>query len=186
LKTGPDWNQLLARCLDSNDGQARREFVAAAYAIVARIMAARANAIDAEDLTQGVFVKLFEDDGRRLRAFDVSLAVPFPVYLRVIAIRHAIDWTRSRGHRAALRQVDLEEVAKTIGLDPDADRRLMIRELQEAVPKLSRQQRKATQLLLEGLTVQEIARCIGLSEGGAAALLWRARKHLRELMGVDR
>lgn len=180
-----DWSRLLARCLSSGDDAAWNEFLRAAYPIVARVMMGRADAETAKDLIQSVFAKLLEDDGRRLRAFDASFAVPFPAYLRVIAVRHAIDWSRSRGALDGSRHVDLTEVATTLGVDPEVHARERARELWEATEKLPAQQRTATLLLLEGLTVQEVARCMGLSEGGAAALLWRARARLRELLGIE-
>jgi len=180
-----EWNRLLARCLDAREDGAWREFVRAAYPVVAGVMAARTDAETAEDLTQGVFAKLLDDDGRRLRAFDPSLRVPFPAYLRVIAVRHAIDWSRSRGALDGSQRVNMVEVAATLGVDPEVYARERARELWETAEKLSAQQRTAILLLLEGLSVQELARCMGLSEGGAAALLWRARARLRQLLGIE-
>jgi RNA polymerase sigma factor (sigma-70 family) len=185
VKSAADWNRLLDRCLQTGDRAARHELVVAAYGIVAAVMAARTDAETARDLTQNVFVKLIEDDWRRLRSFDRSYRVPFPCYLRVIAIRTAIDWGRSRGESLRKRQCDLAEVEATLGVGPLAEDRLMSRELHEAVGRLPRQQQLAVRLLLEGMTVQEIALCLGICEGGAGALLWRARGRLRTLLGGD-
>jgi RNA polymerase sigma factor (sigma-70 family) len=185
VRSSDDWNRLLDRCLQAGDRAARHELVVAAYGIVAAVMAARADAETAKDLTQSVFVKLIEDDWRRVRAFDRSFRVPFPCYLRVIAIRTAIDWGRSRGESERKRQCDLAEVEAILGVGPLAEDRLMERELHAAVGRLPRQQRLAVRLLLEGMTVREIALCLGISASGAGALLWRARESLRTLLDGD-
>jgi RNA polymerase sigma factor (sigma-70 family) len=185
MTTSQDWNDLLAACLLRPSRQAWRAFLLLAYPIVMDTLRVRVDGELAKDLAQSLFLKLLEDDCRRLRAFDPTIGVPFPVYLRVITIRHHIDWTRGRTSRDHGRSVDLASVAEILGIAPDADARLVAREVREAVEKLPQQQRLGTQLLLEGMSVKEIARCMGLSEGGTAALLWRARENLRGLLAVS-
>jgi RNA polymerase sigma factor (sigma-70 family) len=184
MRSREDWNGLLARCLHSRDRDAWREMVAATHAVVTAALSTWGDAETVKDLTQEFYLKLLENDCGPLRAYDPSLS-PLPVYLRTVATRHAIDQGRKRGRRQAAREIDLESVAATLGIAPDAEDRVRDRKLHEAIEKLTPQQRLATRLLLEGMTVQEIARCMGLQEGGAAALLWRARKRLREIMGGE-
>jgi RNA polymerase sigma factor (sigma-70 family) len=184
MRSREDWNGLLARCLHLRDRAAWREMVAATYAVVTAVMSTWGDAETVKDLTQGFYLELLENDCRRLRAYDPSRS-PFPIFLRVVATHHAIDQGRKRGQHPAESQIDLEAVAATLGIAPEAYDRVMARELHEAVGRLTPQQRLATRLLLAGMTVQGIARCMGLQEGGAAALLWRARKRLREIMGGE-
>jgi RNA polymerase sigma factor (sigma-70 family) len=184
MRSREDWNELLARCLQTRDRAAWREMVAATYAVIAAALSTWGDAETVKDLTQGFYLKLLENDCGALRAYDPSRS-PLPVYLRTVATRHAIDQGRKRGRRQAAREIDLESVAATLGIDPDAEDRVRSRRLHEAIEKLTPQQRLATRLLLEGTTVQEIARCMGLEDGGAAALLWRARNRLREILGPD-
>jgi RNA polymerase sigma factor (sigma-70 family) len=140
---------------------------------------ARADRETAGDLCQEVFLKLVEDDARRLRAFNAALGVPFPAYLRVITVRLHIDWLRGREHACAQRTVSFEGLESSPSTSPVAGERLAAREVREAVEALPPHQRLALELTLEGMTVKEVARTLALTEGGAAALLWRARQGLK-------
>jgi RNA polymerase sigma factor (sigma-70 family) len=178
-----DWNQLLARCLGGGGREAWNEFVVAAHPVIASALPPGCDVELVKDFVQSHFLRLFEDDCRRLRSFDPSLGVPFPAFLRVIAVRYRIDWSRGRIGSDLRRETDLGAVAETLGIAPDAERRLRSRELHEALERLSPQQRLATRLVLEGMSVKEVAGALALTEGGAAALLWRARQELREILG---
>jgi RNA polymerase sigma factor (sigma-70 family) len=178
-----DWNRLLERCLGEGGPRDWRELVNAMVPVIRGTVPGGATRERIEDFAQELFFRLLEDDRRRLRMFDPALGVPFPAYLRVIAVRLRISLWRGRGERQREREVDLSGVAEILGIEPSVLRRLKIRELREAVDKLTPQQRLATHLLLDGLTVKEIARVLGLRDGGAASLLWRARQELRGLLG---
>ncbi|MBM3316506.1 MAG: sigma-70 family RNA polymerase sigma factor [Candidatus Eisenbacteria bacterium] len=176
-----DWNSLLASCLDGGGRRAWSEFVAAAYPVIARVLPPGTDEAAIEDFVQSLLLKLLENDCRGLRSFDSSLGVPFPAYLHVIAVRHRIDRSRVSRSRPA---IDIEKAVEVLGVAPEAERRLQRRELLEAVERLSPQQRIAVRLLLEGLSVKELAGILGVTEGGAGALVWRARQELKVILGA--
>ncbi len=180
--SGPDWILLWTRCL-AGDREACRILAEAVYPPILSLFACRTkNEDDACDLTQTFFLRLFEDDKRRLRSFDPSRGVPLLSYLRVIATRQFIDWTRSRGRDRGGRRVDIEKCHELLGVEPDVARKLSMREIHDAVERLPERECIGSTLLLMGLRGPEIARAMGLTEGGVAALLWRARQNLRNAL----
>lgn len=176
---GIDWNATLAACLHNPSRAAWKRFVEATHPVVMGTLCARADEETARDLCQSFYLKLLEDDCRRLRAFDPEFGVPLPAYLRVLVIRFHIDWLRGRASRAERAEIPLEALAGTLHEDPEALARLSAREIREAVEALEPHPGLAVRLVLDGLAVKEVAQLMGLTEGGAAALLWRARRELK-------
>ncbi|MCK4305646.1 MAG: sigma-70 family RNA polymerase sigma factor [Candidatus Eisenbacteria sp.] len=182
MTSGTDWDGLVAGCL-SGSQDAWQAFLEVSYSSVLKLFIKRTGREElARDLTQSFFLKLFDDEGRRLRSFDSSRGVPFPIYLRVLAARHHIDWTRGREGQEIGRRVGLADVVDYLEKAADCEKALVAREVREAVADLPPRERLATQLVLEGLRVSEIARALGLTDGGASALLWRARQHLAKML----
>ncbi len=137
----------------------------------------------AADRAQEFFLWLFEQEKHRLQSFRPELGAPLPAYLHVLAWRFHISRGRSRAEKDQGRETTLERVLDTLTAPPEAERLLVGREVREAVDRLPAREREATLWRLEGLRDEEIARLMAISAGGVAALLSRARDHLRERLG---
>lgn len=181
MSSATDWNSLIGRCLAGGNDRDWHELVVKMAPVIRSVSPHGADSEWLRDFAQEVVLRLCEDDCRRLRMFDPSRGVPFPAYLRVIAARLRISLWRAQGTSGPV--VELNHVTDALGIEPDTWRRLEVRELRDATGSLPPQQQAAVGLLLDGLTVKEIANVLGLHDGGAAALLWRARQSLRELLG---
>ncbi len=130
---------------------------------------------EAEDVTQGVFVKL----PARLERYQPQL-VPFSSWLMRVAHNAAIDHVRSR------RCIPVEEVRDVDAAIDDAggDR---LEALRTALAVMPEDQREVLVLrFIGGLTPGEIAERMGRSENAIHALQHRGRRRLRtELESLD-
>lgn len=133
----------------------------------------------ADDLTQDLFLKLLQNEMRVLRAYDPSFGVSVGQYLRVVAYRLFLDWAKSWSVKQSKASASVDDLVEILSSGDAADARLLERELEERIAALPARQRTAARLRLEGLSYEEIARALGMSIGGASALLFRARGSLQ-------
>lgn len=126
------------------------------------------NAMDAEDVLQGVFLRLAEAGG---------LSVESPgSYLYRAAINGAVDLCRSRWRTG---RVSLDESAATVGPAPgdEAEIRTWLRRALTALS--SRQAEMFVLRYLEGYDNREIAQLLETSQAVVAVSLFRARTQLQ-------
>ncbi|MDM7916061.1 MAG: RNA polymerase sigma factor [Candidatus Eisenbacteria bacterium] len=135
---------------------------------------------EAFDLLQETYLQAF----RKIR--DYRGEAPLETWLRVIAIRKAIDWRRTVLRRLR-RNVPLEEAALPLSLPATGvwhDARL--REARRALGLLSRVQRACFLLHeWEGFSFREVGAMLGCGEGTARVHASRARKKLRRILGME-
>jgi RNA polymerase sigma-70 factor, ECF subfamily len=82
--------------------------------------------------------------------------------------------------------VSVEDVASNLAADPSAGAALELRDLEQAIALLPREQREVILLAgREGKRYEEIAATLGVPVGTVRSRLSRARARLRELMGID-
>ena len=144
------------------------------YSIAANFAA---NADDASDLAQEVFLKAY----RSLARFRGQSA--FSTWLYRIAVNACVDYARRRG-RAGCVPLDDDVLLPEceVGLDPqeEMERRQLRLALARAIGGLSLKLRAALILHdIEGLTHEEIARVVGCSIGTTKSRLFRAREEVR-------
>jgi RNA polymerase sigma-70 factor (ECF subfamily) len=135
-----------------------------------------ANASDAEDAVQEIFVDLWAHAGR----FDDSLASE-PTFVAMIARRRLID-RRRRGQRRPPPQPLPEQLPDGDPADPVelADEAAHAR---EAFARLRPEQQRVLHLAIDhGLTHEEIARATGLPLGTVKTHARRGLIRLRELL----
>lgn len=173
----------LERCLRGESGAADA-FVDAAvplvHAVVERLLRSGAScdpSASAEDIAQEVFLKLFREDMRLLRAYDPARASA-ATWLAVVARSVAIDILRRKRPPTASLESASEEQARAEDPDgaPEPPR----------VPEglLSARQMLVMQLLYEkGLGVREAARALGIEEQSVRSLRHKALVKLRALFG---
>ena len=131
----------------------------------------------AEDITQEVFVRAFEDISTyRCRGR------PFIAWLFRIAHNLIVDYHRraDRVHFIAVPEPVMVSVEDPVSI---AENKLDSLKLREAVTQLPSAQKEAVTLrLLVGLSIKETARIMGKSEGAVKALQHDGTRNLRKLI----
>jgi RNA polymerase sigma-70 factor, ECF subfamily len=135
------------------------------------------NAVDAEDVSQTIFLRLAKRDG------TLELAPSPGSYFHRAAVNGALDLVRARTRE---RSVPLEEVRLTGSESPDTlhESREVHEHIRRAVARLNP---KAAELFIlryfEGYGNDEIARMLGMSKMVVGVLLHRARSRVRKDLG---
>jgi RNA polymerase sigma factor (sigma-70 family) len=136
----------------------------------------------AEDLAQSFFLKLLEDNQRRLRAFEPTRGVPLRAYLHVVASNLYLDWLRSREAIDRKRWVTLDGLGDLLPAPLTVEQEGSMREISGLLKSLPQRDRVALELLAGGATYSSIAGVLGLTANGTGTLIFRARARLRDLL----
>lgn len=139
---------------------------------------ARSYELDAhkrQDLLQNIHFNLW----RSFERFDGQCSLRTWVY-RVahnVAATHVLDERRRR----SLALVGLDELdSLEIGVEPDADRQVLLSRLMALVQRLRPIDRELVVLYLEGLDAREIGEVVGVSAGNVATKISRIKKLLNQ------
>lgn len=142
------------------------------------------NVTDAEDLTQEVFIKIFQT----LRSFDPAQA-QFSTWLNRVARNHLVDhYRRTRRDRAnASLDDENEKLQPRAGAASEASARVEFRErrevLQAALLKLSPDMREVLILRdLQEMEYAEIVKVLGVPEGTVKSRINRGRLELARIL----
>ena len=135
----------------------------------------------AEDVTQEVFLKLYQHIGSLRDEEHVR-----PWLLRV-ASNTALNTIRSRG-RAGAREEEFAVAAtvggsEPVGLEADYERRTEIEEARRALAQVKEPMRSCLLLKQQGLSYKEIAQTLGLNEANVGSLIARGRKEFTRVYG---
>lgn len=169
--------ELVQRAL-AGDGRALEELVAAHQALVASVAWRHGvRPDDVEDVVSEVFVKAY----RNLHRFEPTH--PFSTWLYRLAVNHVIDHHRRR-RREPVRAVMPDRIADpTIGADRELEDRDRAARLREAMAEIRHVYREALVLVyLEGRTVGQAARAMGVPVGTAKTRLMRGREELKRIL----
>jgi len=133
---------------------------------------------DAEDATQEVFLRAFEQAAR------FSARSRFSTWLLRLTANHTLNLAKARGRRRRLDEPMAEGIAST---SPPPDRGVIQRErrdeLARHLQKLSVERRQVLILReMEGLSYTELAEVLDVPIGTVTSRLIRARQQLRGLM----
>lgn len=161
------WDRtMMARLVAGDDsalGLIFDQYGALVHGIAARLVGADA----AADITQEVFLKLWENP----KAFDADVGGLRP-FLAVMARRRAIDTLRRTGRRAKREQRSVNDPVPPPNVEQAAMALVDAGRLKEAVRHLPPDQARAIELAYyEGLTFKEVAAVTGASEGTAKSRL---------------
>jgi len=135
---------------------------------------------EAEDMTQQVFLNALES----ISAYKFK-GMPFSSWLYRIAHNQVVDHWRKKSRRPT---VPIDETIAAGDSDPrrEAERKMEIEELAVATQKLTAAQREVISLRFAGeLSVAEVARVMGRSEGAIKALQHSAIAALRRVLAVE-
>ena len=136
----------------------------------------------AEDVTQEVFIKLYQHIGSLKDEEHVR-----PWLLRV-ASNTALNTIRSRG-RAGAREEEFATAAtvgggsEPVGIEADYDRRTEIEEARRALAQVKEPMRSCLLLKQQGLSYKEIAQTLSLNEANVGSLIARGRKEFTRVYG---
>lgn len=140
------------------------------------------NSAEAEDLTQEAFLRAF----RRLGTYDDER--PFGPWMRRVAANLCLNELERRGPPV----VELDEEADEIADDPTetpeavGDRREIARRLRSALRQLPDHYRVVIELRhYQEMGYDEMAATLGVGVGDVKTRLFRARRKLARLMGID-
>lgn len=128
-----------------------------------------------QDLLQNIHLNLW----RSLDRFDGQCSLRTWVY-RVahnVAATHVMDERRRRS-RPLVGLDDLD--VRDAGIEPDADRGVLLSRLMELIQRLRPLDRELVVLYLEGLSAAEIAEVMGISAGNVATRIGRVKKLLSQ------
>ncbi len=144
---------------------------------------------DAEDLTQDVFIKVYN------AAASYTPSAKFTTWIYRIASNISIDYIRKRKHEKNGSSLDekidtgegamekQEEDAKIIPSDKIAENRETQEEINTALQALPENQRAAIILkVYEDSTYAEIAQVLGVSVPSVESLIFRARTFLKKVL----
>lgn len=171
------WSALMARAQDG-DVRAYDTLLRECLPLIRAICRQRLREpAEVEDAVQDTLLTL-----HRVRA-TYDPARPFRPWIAAIAERRALD--RGRGvARSLSRNADLE-AADHIGVEGDAESRLMSADLRSAVGELPASQRTALQLTkIEALSLAEASARSGMSMGALKVATHRAVQTLRRKFGM--
>jgi RNA polymerase sigma factor (sigma-70 family) len=149
------------------------QFAPMVFRLISRFFRTRE---DVEDLAQDVFLKLFA------RVDQVRPDENFPGWLARVTVNTCYDELRkTRRRKVALETYGPLIVTETPGVAPEPDKFGKIRVALEMLdPKF-----KVPLILkeVEEMSVEEIARTMGITQTNVKVRLFRARKKLAEIMG---
>lgn len=164
-------------------------YAPAVHAAVTRYLALRGRGrLDlADDLTHEVFLALLRDDGRRLRQFEGRNGCSFVGWLRVVAVRLAIDMLRRERRHVSLdddgpAMTELRRTLRGQGGDPElgvqgaeAGARLAA-----AIADLGTKDRLLVELhLVRGASLPAVATALGVTANAAYVRKSRVLDRLR-------
>lgn len=135
---------------------------------------------EAEDMTQQVFLNAIKS----ISSYKWK-GMPFASWLYRIAHNQIVDYYRKKSRRPT---VPLEKVVIADSEDPRqvAERQLEIEELARATKKLTHAQQEVISLRFAGgLSVAEVAKAMGRSEGAIKALQHSAILSLRKVLSTE-
>lgn len=185
-----EWSQTVRRCMDG-DSAAWAELVRAhhrrVYCLCYRFTG---SAVDAEDLTQDVFLKIYSN----LASFDTTRG-SLQVWIATMTRNLLVDNFRRTKNQRATSSLDdgwdqteeLKPVDRLMAKDPSphemAARKELENMVQEALSHVSVELREAVILRdLQDMDYKEIAQVLGIPEGTVKSRISRGRAELARLL----
>lgn len=142
-----------------------------------------------EDLSQDVFLSLYENNFRKLRSFEGKNNCSLESWLKVVAVRQVIDYLRKNRRIASIddekiRQLDISDKgAETENIDEEIDKETQLATIKKAIAKLSSDEQKFVKTIFNDTqTPEEAARSLNISVDNFYMKKSRIIKRLKELM----
>lgn len=165
--------QLIRRC---KEGEAKaQELLYKQFAgkMLGVCMRYAVDKMEAEDMLQNGFIKVFQKIG------DYREEGSFEGWVRRIMVHSAIEYYRK--HHKILQVVNMDESVADVMVSPSASANLNAQDLMTLIQQLSPGYRMVFNLYaIEGYSHKEIAELAGISEGASKSQLSRARAILKQ------
>ena len=142
---------------------------------------------DVEDAVHDLVLALMENGGRRLLTFSGRQGCSLSTWLRVVAMRHVYSLLRKQKKPGLnldeVPELDLTEHTPAPPLpDETAEQSEQVERLDELVAQLPEREQLVFRLYYrDELSRQEIADFLAISANNVDQILFRLRKHLKEL-----
>jgi RNA polymerase sigma-70 factor, ECF subfamily len=173
----PNEEHLILRAIQGDEGAFGALYSQYLDAIYRYVFFRVGDSVEAEDLTEEVFVRAWEAlPDYRVREF------PFKSWLYRIAHNLTVDYHRKQ------KPLPLEDIDQLSGLlsrsaEDVAERQQLVKTLSKAVRKLSEEEQQVIVLrFIDGLSHQEISQIIGKSPEASRVIQHRALARLNEYM----
>lgn len=145
----------------------------------------------ADDLTHEVFVALLRDGGRKLRTFAGRHGCSLAGWLKVVAVRLAIDRLRREGRVVMLeddtpRMAEIRRSLRSEHGDPEAAMQgaEAVERLARAMAQLTAKDRLVAELhLVRGRALEDVAAILGVTMNAAYVRKSRLLERLRRVLG---
>jgi RNA polymerase sigma factor (sigma-70 family) len=181
---------LIDACRRGSESAWKRLFETFAPLLHRSVMAMGAPREVAEDVVGDVFLRLIEDEARRLHEATFVNERQFRWWLLTIARRRYLDVAEQRSREAELGEPSAG-IRQKSPADPPADALLTElgtrEELEAALGCLTSTERYYVRLCyFEGLKHREIAELAGATVGGISAVIFRAKGKMRKALKENR
>ncbi len=170
------WDELFRRYHSVIEGAVRFTFLRSLFSVPEH---------DVANVVQDLYMRLYEDDFRRLRSFQARC--PLGAWLKSLAIRHALNTIRDEKIRGRFGGGSLDELPLQIE-DPresavPPEEREEIERLGILLGQIGPLQRTAIRMFyFDGLPYRQIATALGITTQTVGSLISRGRDRLRDLM----
>jgi RNA polymerase sigma-70 factor (ECF subfamily) len=133
---------------------------------------------EAEDLTHQTFLKAWES----IEQYDFQ-GYPFSSWLYRIARNTVIDHYRKSRPQSSLEETNIDLIADNPPLGEGLDKKKNLESILKVIQKLKDTEKEVVIMrFIEDLTIREVAKIIGKSEGATKVIQHRAIKNLRDLL----
>jgi len=166
-----------------------------AMSSVLRQRGVRLESEEMEDLFQALLLSFFDRDCRRLKMYEGRGGASFATFVRVCATRQTLDHLRHLRRQPTFVRDDATSDGRSLfdempdpRADPEAaaateERVRQLRDLVAGLP--SREQLLVRLHFVEGQSIPEVARILGITDNATHVLKSRLRAKLRERMELD-
>lgn len=139
------------------------------------------NRVDAEDITQEVFIRAWNAIGKYKRT-----GAPFIAWLITIAHNLIVDHYRARKKLVSLEEAEACSQAPEASPEAMAEAMFSRNYVRDAISKLQGEKQKVILMrFIDGLSYEEIARALGKKEGAIRVIQYRALNDLRHMLAQN-
>lgn len=175
--------EVLWKMRDGDHDAFRTVYLAYVKQILTFIKYLTRSEVEAEEITQQVFVKIWE------KRETIDPALPFSGYIFTIARNAALQYWRSLDNRVLLPAEEYADRLYNISDGAYADSHVIKSEtellVQIAVSRMPQMQRKVYEMsVVEGLSTEEISDKLKISNSTVFSYLSVARKQIKELIAL--
>jgi len=197
LPASPDpTNDLLQGCIRGDAGARRRlveeysGIVSYGVSVIFQQFGRPSRKEEIEDMSQEVFLALFDQDARKLRQYQGRNGCSLASWIRVVANRLTIDRLRKEGRTISLDDPGNAEATKiretrpdtAPGPEPQVEEAMRASRVREMIEDLPPKDRMFVQLFyFKGLPIEEVAQTIGITTNAAYVRKMRLHEKLRRI-----